>query len=469
MPGGDGQPSNETPANRRGELGPAAMTIGLHETDEKLRALIDARREDDPEAWTARTAPRSRGARELYQYPAMMVSSMQGNLLEVLSAHRGGRPVVYDPFVGSGTTQVEAMRLGCPFVGCDINPLAVLLCHVNSAEAAHLDVDDAVGRVFARAQTDRRRAIETGHWVTKWFRPDVAARLSALRRAIRAEADIRVRRVLWVSLAEVVRTSGNMRLSTPKLQTRPRDQLWRAIDPLSEFVEVAQANILEVRRHHAELLASRAPRCGQQLVWLTRSDTRAHQWPADCPSAGILITSPPYGDNHTTMPYGQQSFLPLGWIDVEDVDRHLDPRLLATSKTLDTHSLGGSRRIDLDEVTSVAERSVTLAALLAGLAEQREPWQRIAAFFVDLDLAFARALNRCARDAHVVVTLGDRTVARRRVPNAAILSELLHARGAVTVTSYERTIHRNKRMARRNEFGSTISSETVLILRRSEL
>jgi putative DNA methylase len=32
--------------------------------------------------------------------------------------------VVYDPFMGGGTTIVEALRLGCKVVGCDINPVA---------------------------------------------------------------------------------------------------------------------------------------------------------------------------------------------------------------------------------------------------------------------------------------------------------------------------------------------------------
>jgi hypothetical protein len=31
----------------------------------------------------------------------------------------------------------------------------------------------------------------------------------------------------------------------------------------------------------------------------------------------LLVTSPPYGDNVTTVPYGQHSFLPLQWIDLE--------------------------------------------------------------------------------------------------------------------------------------------------------
>ena len=31
----------------------------------------------------------------------------------------------------------------------------------------------------------------------------------------------------------------------------------------------------------------------------------------------LIVTSPPYGDNNTTVPYGQYSYLPLQWIDLE--------------------------------------------------------------------------------------------------------------------------------------------------------
>ncbi len=36
-------------------------------------------------------------------------------------------PVVFDPFVGSGSTLVEAQRLGLPVVGADLNPVAALI------------------------------------------------------------------------------------------------------------------------------------------------------------------------------------------------------------------------------------------------------------------------------------------------------------------------------------------------------
>ena len=41
----------------------------------------------------------------------------------------------------------------------------------------------------------------------------------------------------------------------------------------------------------------------------------------------LLVTSPPYGDNTSTVPYGQYSYLPLQWIDLHDIDEDANSRL----------------------------------------------------------------------------------------------------------------------------------------------
>jgi len=35
-----------------------------------------------------------------------------------------GKRIIYDPFMGGGTTIVEGLRLGCKTIDCDINPVA---------------------------------------------------------------------------------------------------------------------------------------------------------------------------------------------------------------------------------------------------------------------------------------------------------------------------------------------------------
>ena len=47
-------------------------------------------------------------------------------------------PIIVDPFMGGGTPLIEANRLGCDVVGCDINPMAYWIVRQT---IEHLDLD----------------------------------------------------------------------------------------------------------------------------------------------------------------------------------------------------------------------------------------------------------------------------------------------------------------------------------------
>jgi hypothetical protein len=78
--------------------------------------------EADP-TWSCSTNAARTAAHGLIQYPAMMVPSMQRDILSVLFDVAPHSRIVMDPFVGSGTALTETLAAGRSFVGFDINPL----------------------------------------------------------------------------------------------------------------------------------------------------------------------------------------------------------------------------------------------------------------------------------------------------------------------------------------------------------
>lgn len=434
-----------------------------------LQVALAGRTEAD--YWTFREAVRARAEDAvIFQYPAMMVSPMQGALIDVLAEHRERLDSVLDPFMGSGTTLIESMRRGLRFSGSDLNPLSVMLARVESAEAAAFDIErslEAVLRGYSR-RSGRSKA-PTDPWIERWYRPDVAAHLKALRASIRCEPEPALRRLWWACLAEVARVTSNARLSTPKLQHRVAADLAREIDVRAAFRAVAKRAVPQLIRRAdamraAGYLRGRRYRPGIELHLRDARDVPVTPQPTD-----LILTSPPYGDNHTTMPYGQASFLALCWIDLADIGSHIPSKLLASSRSLDTASLGGSRSTaDAAQASQLTARSPVLGAVLADLEKRsREGWQRVAAFFIDYDRAWQSILTAAASDAHLVLTLGNRTVREREVPTARITQELLASRGLVLVERLHRRIPHHKRLARRNKISETISTETVLIMQRS--
>lgn len=116
------------------------------------------------------------GLHTLHWYPASFVAAIPGSLIPFLS---DSDACVADPFCGSGTTGVEALRLGRKFVGADINPVAVL---VSNAKVAFADPDrlcDVFGSdlMTVRHVTARHPNEQE---LLRWYHPDTYRELFAL-------------------------------------------------------------------------------------------------------------------------------------------------------------------------------------------------------------------------------------------------------------------------------------------------
>lgn len=72
----------------------------------------------------------------LHPYPTRFAPAVPAKLIETLSAPGD---VVLDPFCGSGTTLVEARRLGRSAIGVDLSPLAVLISRVKNTRLGYED------------------------------------------------------------------------------------------------------------------------------------------------------------------------------------------------------------------------------------------------------------------------------------------------------------------------------------------
>jgi hypothetical protein len=361
------------------------------------------------------------------------------------------------------------MFQGFDFHGTDINPLAVLLCHSKASAVDRTTLTETVDYVARRIEKEGSKSVAVKfNGLDKWFRADVAVELSRIHRAIQSVVDDVARRICWVALAETVRLSSNSRTSTFKLHTRPREQIdTRAIQPIATFEAVLKANVKNLLQQAAELENRGYIR---ESRYTGRVDVRLEDAarPYD-PSEGLhhlLITSPPYGDNTTTVPYGQHSYLPLQWIDPNDLDPQYDPACLSTTHEIDRRSLGGNRKHALKEVEPLRERSPVLDETLRNLAnEPRDRSLRVAAFFRDMDRTLDPILSRLSSNAYMVWTVGNRSVGKRPVPLDVILTQLLTSRGATSVATIVRRIP-SKRMAVKNSVTATMRQETILILRK---
>lgn len=446
--------------------------MGFSKQDEALSRRLSSYSEVDTEYWSFRGKAVREHAHAYFQYPAMMVPQMQGELIQSIREVTGDLKSVFDPFVGSGTIMTEAMMQGLDFTGQDINPLAVLLCRAKLGPFYAKALRNKLAALLERIQEDQAFKIEADFpTLYKWFPQNVAIDLSRIRRAIRAEESLWTRRFFWVALAETVRLSSNSRISTFKLHIRNANELAeRKVYAIKFFTEIVSRNFKRFQEQKSKLEERNLIRSGhyQGNISIKLKDSRSLQNSTNAQLYDLLITSPPYGDNGTTVPYGQHSFLPLQWIDLEDIDKTINRDWLATSCEIDSRSLGGSLAEALDESTlsQLQERSQSFKETINCLSsEPRDRAARVTAFFRDLNHCLHPILKVLKPNAYMLWIVGNRRVSGQLIPVDDILSELLNVQGVELVHKIQRKIP-SKRMAVKNSIASTMRAETILIMRK---
>ena len=448
-----------------------ALLQSRDDTDHALRTRLESLSAADKEFWAFRGNSRRGHAHAFFQYPAMMVPQMQRELIRAVATVKPALSSAFDPYVGSGTTLTEAMLHGLSFTGWDINPLAILLCQTKTGPFHPRALSAKLAEVLGRVAADSSDTLETAlPNTTKWFRRPVAVALSRLRRAVRAEPTLWARRFFWVAIADAVRLTSNSRTSTFKLHIRAKEEIRkRRVSPTQVFEDTATSNIEHLKamcRDLTERELLEKGRYARDVQIRLRDATKPRLLQGVSAGHGLLISSPPYGDNKSTVPYGQYSYLPLHWIDGQDIVEWWDESWLCSTHEIDSRSLGGvigRGEPDTSELSAVSPAFRRIAEALR--SSPRDRLKRVAAFCRDLNCSLGPVLGEMRDGAYLIWTLGNRHVGGIQVPLNEIFADFLKARGCRPVADIARAIP-SKRMAIKNSVSDTMRTESVLVFRK---
>jgi DNA methylase len=199
---------------------------------------------------------------------------------------------VYDPFVGSGTTLVEANAFGARAIGCDISAFNCLLSKVKTATYSLGGLELALKGSLERARRDGPLQEHTSAWLQAWYAPRALGELLSYRAAIE-HIDYSARdvgRVILSRSARSARMTTHFDLDFPRAPVT--DPYWchkhsRTCRPVEEALKFLRRYTLDtIRRLRAfSLVRSSAE------VAVLHADARAVELPLR--PTGI-ITSPPY-------------------------------------------------------------------------------------------------------------------------------------------------------------------------------
>ena len=335
----------------------------------------------------------------LVKYPAVMVAPMQECIIREIINTDNTIHNVLDPFFGSGTVLYESQKLGLDVYGFDINPLAVLITRVElegipveevpkSINSLNTRITMLVGNVDAYKFTN----------IEKWFNHDVILSLSVIRQAIISEPNDRIRRFFWCCFAETIKRYSNTRTSTFKLHIKSKQQIDSLVDDsIAFFRQHIQDQYRRFLCYHQRPYDINI-RCGDSKELLKTLPEA---------SMDLICTSPPYGDNHTTVTYGQFSILPLLWIDRKDLSVW-DDHLLENFSAIDTASLGGALKHGDKQGAKIYEK------YLENISYEKS--KKVISFFEDYESVFKLLTVVLKPGKLLVLTLGNRRVDNQEVP-----------------------------------------------------
>lgn len=439
----------------------------MNKIDANIRASIDS---ISSEVLNGENYSRTYFARSILNYPAMMVPSVQEPIIERLSTVIKGEVSLLDPFMGASNTLVTGMKYGINVFGQDINPLSILLSKVKICIYQTEELIDANKRIVGCVNSDISSKIEVSFYnIDKWFTKEIQIELSKIHRAIRKEKDIRIRRFFWVALAETIRLTSNDRTSTFKMHMRPLEEIAaRNVSALKTFNSTSSKNIKNIGDYVAVLNQNGFVENNKYTKKANIAWGNTNIGIETDEMFNLLITSPPYGDNQTTVTYGQFSYLPLQWIPIEDIDEKITLDYLKSPQIIDNESLGGKKGEKISDIEDrVFEKSKTLKKFISQFGDvERKKAEKVTRFINDLDGSIDKMLPKMKQNSFLVWTIGNRNVNKQVVQNDLILVELFNSKGIYLFTDLEREIL-SKRMPGRNNFSAMMNKEKILIFKKT--
>lgn len=428
---------------------------------------------ENSSVWTSPDHNRREYVHSFFQYPAMMVPVVQKRIIDIIKQAKPNTQKVIDPFMGSATSLVACMQNGLDCYGQDVNPLSILIAETRTGPYYVDAIKEKFQELVEEIENDKSTIIEAKfNGRDKWFKRGVAIELSKIVRAIRNESRLSIRRFYWINLAETIRITSNDRTSTFKLHARPLEEIEnRDLSPIAEFKSHLLQSIDDLDLYRQLLLnsnqLSKGAYKGEVQLSLQDSSKKIITPNNQGEYFDLLITSPPYGDNKTTVTYGQHSYLPLQWIDLNDIDEKADQELLRTTLEIDTRSLGGKiTKLTTDEINLLYGKSKSFEKIHKKLLnEVPDRANKVVVFLKDLFQVIENIFEVMKPNSYQVWTIGNRSVGGIEIPNNEILKDFVVSKGGILVTKIEREII-NKRMAKRNSSSALMNTEDILIFRK---
>lgn len=226
----------------------------------------------------------------LYQYPARFSPLFAKTVIENFS--KPGN-LILDPFMGSGTTLIEAMVAGRKCIGTDINPIAALLSKTKTTLFTEKDLNIVVnwlGRSKQILNLQTPLKSNNSYWAENGYQRNIPWRIRKIVALILETIPNRYNKKLSDLIRCVLLSTTKTALESPNIFSRP-----------SQFMELFEStffSVVDQCRKFSSVVSASSSKNISILNLDANSLKSEHILNTGSKKVDLIITSPPYPGVH---------------------------------------------------------------------------------------------------------------------------------------------------------------------------
>lgn len=229
---------------------------------------------------------------------------------EIINSYAKKDDIICDPFVGSGTTLVEASLLGHSSIGNDINPISCLLSKVKAKPLSiNLlnNIDIFSDEILLKYKNTKKVDIFYYDSINHWFQDNVIRELSFLKQEISTIKNRDLRDLFLVVFSSVI-----VRVSNQESDTRysAKNKNIKDFETINIFIK----KIKDIKNIYIDFSSQIKNNPTKNIdVKVFQSDSR-NLINIESNSIDMIITSPPYANTYDYYLYHKHRKY---WLDMD--------------------------------------------------------------------------------------------------------------------------------------------------------
>ena len=277
-----------------------------------------------------------------HTYPAMMIPQVARELINKYK--NKNIKLIFDPYMGSGTTLVEAKLAGINSIGTDLNPLARLIAKTKTEKLNTKEIDEIEKKIFYFQKNIFEKEFDINkinisipefNIRDNWFNSVTLKELGLIKNFIENIKNLKIRNFFLIAFTEIIRLVSYTRNGEFKLYSIESEKK-ESFNPntFKIFLEKLNENYNGLKKYNRKISEDINVQIYDfNTVFNIPNNILKNE------SVDLIVTSPPYGDSKTTVAYGQFSRLANEWLGFNNPEK-LDSMLMGGKKSKESFRFG---------------------------------------------------------------------------------------------------------------------------------